>query len=91
MNLYTAFRNISFKTERDEQIGVVLFDSGCNLTLMSENHPIISSTEISASKNQIKMQGAFKSETITSKFHINLNLGLFTKMKSLKYRIYDSN
>ena len=90
MNLNTAFRNISFRTERDEQIGVVLFDSGCNLNLMSENHPIISNTEILASKIRIKMQGAFISETITSKFHINLNLGLLTKKMSLKYRIYDS-
>ena len=51
---------------------------------MSENHPIISNTEILASKNQIKMQGAFKSETITSKFHIHLNLGLLTKNKVIE-------
>ena len=47
---------------------------------MSESHPIISNTENLASKNQIKMQGAFKSDTITTKFHINLNLALLTKV-----------
>ena len=92
----TAFRYVTFENQDSTSKGMILFDTGCRMNLISENHPIIVETTISKSKTKIKMQGAFGTKQVSSDSHVILSLKLNTELglvplKDLRFDLIPGN
>ena len=73
-----AFRLVKFATNTSSHVGIILFDTGCRLNLISENHPIVEDTEMFVSNNKLKMQGAFGLKKINCHSFVVINIVLKT-------------